>query len=84
MPKTRSVKLKISNCVECPHMKKVPSIIFDSWDIADEDAGCTKAEGNHKYRYGIIKGKAIEVMERWWKPHHTAIPDWCPLLKEKP
>ena len=79
----RQVILKISNCLDCPHHAIVPSIIFDSYDVADRDVVCTKINGRHKARYGTIKGRAVVLMERYNIRKQAAVPAWCPLEKVK-
>jgi hypothetical protein len=81
-----TITLKITNCLDCPHHKRYPSVIFDSWDLADEDVVCTKAPGNHKIRGGTVKGKAVSVSERYetQRREECEVPKWCPLLKKKP
>lgn len=77
------VTLKIDNCLDCPHHKIVPSVIFDSWDSADEDVVCTKVQGEHEYRYGLMPGRPVVVMERWKLREQATIPKWCPLIRGK-
>ena len=80
---TLTVTLKIDNCLDCPHSKLHPSVIFDSWDYADEDLVCTKkSRSRHDVRHETVKGKPIFIMERYNHRKHAAVPKWCPLLKE--
>lgn len=78
--------LKIDNCKQCPHMKKITSTYTgDSFDMSDEDAVCThpSLRGEIRGAHETLKGKVIWGSERWWKPAHTVVPKWCPLLKRK-
>ena len=75
--------LKISNCLDCPHVKTVSSpYTGDSFDMCDEDVVCTMANGRHQYRDGTMKGKAIVVSERWRLREQCKVPTWCPLTKK--
>ncbi len=83
MSKLKTVSLKIDNCLDCPHSKKVTSCYTgDSFDMADQDVVCTLAPGSHKSQDGVIKGKAITVSERWNLRKECVVPKWCPLTKK--
>jgi hypothetical protein len=62
------VKLVISSCKECPHLREEQSpFTGDSFDMIDVDWYCTKA------------GKAICMSNRPWEAEKSPIPQWCPL-----
>lgn len=66
-----SKKITITCCRECPHLKitRAP-YTGDSFDMIDEDAGCTLAK------------KSLAVSERPWQLERILkgpIPKWCPL-----
>lgn len=85
IPKLKTVSLKIMNCLDCPHHKKVTSTYTgDSFDMSDEDVVCTLADGQHRSQDGIIKGRAVSLSERWPKRQREecAVPTWCPLTKK--
>lgn len=78
--KLRTKSLKLTNCLDCPHHKRVTSTYTgDSFDMADEDVICTLAPGTHRSQNGNDKGRAIVVSERWRLREQCTIPAWCPL-----
>jgi hypothetical protein len=84
MSKPKAVTLKITNCLDCPHHKKVTSTYTgDSFDMADIDVVCTLANGSHQSRDGITKGRAVLVSERWRVREQCVVPTWCPLTAKK-
>lgn len=66
-PKT--VSLKITNCLDCPHHNQKPSPpTGDSFDMVDVDTFCT------------LEGRNISVSDRPWQVRENcAVPKWCPL-----
>lgn len=80
MPKKVIKTIKIENCLDCPHSKKITSpYTGDSFDMSDEDLVCTLSPSQVKGQHETIKGKVIWPSERWWKREHGTIPKWCPL-----
>jgi hypothetical protein len=79
--KPKTVALKIANCLDCPHHKKVTALYTgDSFDMIDEDVVCTLAKGQHRSQDGIIKGRCITGSNRPWQSRaQCAVPTWCPL-----
>lgn len=83
MKKMKTVSLKISNCLDCPHHKKVTSTYTgDSFDMGDVDVVCTLSNGTHQGQDGPFKGRAISVSDRWAKRSECVVPKWCPLTKK--
>jgi hypothetical protein len=81
--KPRTVQVPVSNCLDCPHVKRVTSSYTgDSFDMSDEDVICSLVTTNkHRCQEGLIVGKPIVVSERWRLREQCVIPDWCPLIK---
>lgn len=84
----RAVTLKIENCLDCPHSKKIrdPSSA-DSFDAQDVSLCCTMAprtQGRMETDLGeIIPGRFVIACERTIKRADAKVPGWCPLLKTK-
>jgi hypothetical protein len=83
MAKEKSVSLKITNCLDCPHHKKITSqYTGDSFDMADEDVICTLANGGpHRGAHETVKGRMIVGSERWNLRKYTTVSTWCPLTR---
>ena len=83
----RTATLKIENCLDCPHSKRIADPgSSDSFDAGDESLCCTKTpyKGNGNAGYGQpYPGRIIVISERWESRFRAdaKVPDWCPLLR---
>lgn len=73
--------LKIENCLDCPHSKRVTSpYTGDSFDMADENVVCTKTP-ERKTQHNPSGFRAMSVSERSLTQQRKdcKVPSWCPL-----
>ena len=84
-PNTVTIRLKITNCLNCPHSKTITSqYTGDSFDMIDQDVVCMMVKGQeHRGQHERVEGQPIVCGERHNLRSYCGVPDWCPLLKRK-
>lgn len=83
MKKVNTVTFKITNCLDCPHHKRLPDPGEDSFDAMDIQVVCTLTPDEDKFnRFGEGKRPILRA-ERWRIREQCSIPNWCPLLGKK-